>query len=422
MKNYKILLIAAFFISISIPISTWAADPVSVSCSPNISAIQSGDSVTWSAEVSGGDESYTYDWSDEDGNSGSDETFDATYSTASDNITISKIAELTVTDGLGESATAECEVTIIGELTFSSCSANEVSGETGVPIDWSANVVGGLEPYTFAWTGSDGLSGDSDLVSKNYTSPGTKTASITAISSDDGQTIVGPFDCGSVEIYSTPTVLTATCSAASSKVKQNALATWDATISGGSAPYSITWTGSDGLSGESETITKTYTTVGIKTATIFVSSNDGQMVTGVSCDLEVEKRSGGGGSNDNDDDNDTSTSTTTDNTASTTDELVDEDVTPNPNPIFVINNTNNNGLVLGTTTEAIATTTGTSTPEIDESNDSGLEDDNTSDRFQAAAFMAFVGDNSIWFGTGALIFLILILIGIYLKRKNNQNQ
>ncbi len=441
-KYAVILLITIFAMGILISSPARAEAALDVSCSPDISAIYDGESVSWSADVSGGDGNYTYEWSDDQGNSSSDENFDQSYNAGSGNETISVIAEVTVTDGLGDTGSSQCEVIVIGELTFNGCEANEVSGETGVPIKWTADVVGGLTPYTLSWSGDDDLSGDSTRISKNYSTPGTKSAFVDAVSSDDGQIVVGPFDCGSVEIYPTPGEFIVSCRAEPDNPKQFASVTWVADVSGGLEPYTFSWDGDNNLSGDGETVVTSYTEVGVKNATLNVISSDGQMATGVSCSLEVEERTGGGGHSGNDDDggDSSSTSTTTDSTSTTTD------------------STSTSTEPTSTTTESTSTTTSeepgeegsgggeiilsfatpgteassnlTATGTQDGTDSQGTTTDATSTAttspeqlasgLTAAAFAAFVGDNLLWFGFPILLLIILaiIFIAIVLKRRS----
>lgn len=435
MKNYKILLFALFFVAInivSLPLTVNAA--LDVSCSPNSSEISSGGSVTWSANVSGGDGNYTYDWNDEDGNMSSDPDFSQSYVTASDNVTISKWAEITVTDGLGDTGYTYCDVTIIGELTFRGCEANEVRGETGVPIRWTTEVVGGIKPYNIGWTGDEELSGDSDSILKSYVSGGIKSALINTITSADGQIISGPFACGSVEIFATPEILSATCSANSSSVRRNATVNWTAEISGGTEPYSITWSGDDDLSGDSETVSKSYSTTGDKEAFINVSSSDGQMVVGISCVVGVKAGSGGGGVVIQNDDNDETTDDGSEPMVlGAATEATHDDIDDTSNPET---NEHQNPTIVTTTSFPIYNDSYLIEPDsetdedaADNENNKGVsetendseqidESKNTANSMPAAAAMAFVGDNVIWFGLGALMFIALILFGLFLKAKN----
>ena len=46
-------------------------------------------------------------------------------------------------------------------------------------VTWSALVSGGEPPYTYAWSGTDGLSGTSATAGKTYATVGTKTGTVT---------------------------------------------------------------------------------------------------------------------------------------------------------------------------------------------------------------------------------------------------
>ncbi len=58
------------------------------------------------------------------------------------------------------------------------CSVSSAAAPTGSTLTWSASVPES-GTYTYNWTGTDGLSGFSSLVQKQYTTRGTKTATVT---------------------------------------------------------------------------------------------------------------------------------------------------------------------------------------------------------------------------------------------------
>jgi hypothetical protein len=64
------------------------------------------------------------------------------------------------------------------------CYADPSSAERNQPVTWTAEVTGGAAPYTYSWTGSDGLSGTGASVIKYYPTSGTKTAIVTVTSAD----------------------------------------------------------------------------------------------------------------------------------------------------------------------------------------------------------------------------------------------
>ena len=292
MKSQKFIIGALFIISFLIPVSTKAATALSISCSPGSSEINSGDSVTWTGLASGGDDSYTYAWSDDDGNTGAGSTFTQSYSTEADNETTYKTAEVLVTDGLGATATASCDVTVIGQLTFNNCDPNEISGQIGTPIKWESDISGGIGPYTYSWSGDESLSGSDEDVYKTYSEGGTKAAALESISSSDGQTITGPFACSNtVEIFEEPEPLTfSSCSPNEASGLIDVPIKWNVSVSGGLGPYSYSWSGDDGLSGSEDEIIKSYDTAGTKTGAVdLIVSGDGQMLIGpFACSNTVE--------------------------------------------------------------------------------------------------------------------------------------
>lgn len=104
-----------------------------------------------------------------------------------------------------------------------SCSALPPSGTTGQNITWTASASGGTGNYLYTWTGSAPLSGTGNPKSVTYTTPGTKTASVTVTS---GAQTTGPVSCtsggggnpaggGTVTITNAAPVATLTCSPAS---------------------------------------------------------------------------------------------------------------------------------------------------------------------------------------------------------------
>ncbi len=66
----------------------------------------------------------------------------------------------------------------------------------------------------------------------------------------------------------------------------NTPVTWSATASGGSGSFSYSWTGSDNLYGNGQSITGMYATAGYKTATVTITSTDGQSISR-SCNTNV---------------------------------------------------------------------------------------------------------------------------------------
>lgn len=183
--------------------------PLSVSCSANTTSVYANYSVTWTASVSGGNGQYSYYWSGTDGLSGYGQSIAFTYSYVG-----TKTATITVTSN-GQSVTQACSNSVyVNNQSYSyvyptyvnntynrtyptytvasnnldiGCYADPSSSRPNQPVTWSAEVTGGAAPYTYSWTGSDGLSGNQSSVTKYYDQSGSKSA-VVSVTSADGKT------------------------------------------------------------------------------------------------------------------------------------------------------------------------------------------------------------------------------------------
>jgi hypothetical protein len=66
----------------------------------------------------------------------------------------------------------------------------------GEPMTWRANVSGGSGSFTFSWTGTDGLAGSSEVVTKIYDTAGFRLARVTVNDTTNGDLMTSP-DCHS---------------------------------------------------------------------------------------------------------------------------------------------------------------------------------------------------------------------------------
>ena len=162
-----------------------------------------------------------------------------------------------------------------------SCHPNTYSAQTNTAVGWSASGVGGNGVYTYSWSGTDGISGNSNSILHTYTTEGTKYASIT-VTSGDGQTVTA--NCGSVFVYplssniqNYPT-LGGSCNSNVSSAYIGDNINWSAYAYGGNGVYTYSWSDSEGYNSFGQYFSRYYTTGGIKYMNLTITSG-GQSIT-----------------------------------------------------------------------------------------------------------------------------------------------
>ena len=170
-----------------------------------------------------------------------------------------------------------------------SCTTNKQNAQIGESVTWSAYVpdINGSVKYT--WYGDEDLSGRSSSVTKTYTTNGAKTASV-IVETTGTNPQTAQIDCvpgitiGNIKTNSSaPTI---SCAVSPNSARIGTPVTWQAVVTGGSAPFIYSWEGSNGLSATGQSVIKSYSSTGLKTATVYVTGADGstysnQCATGV---------------------------------------------------------------------------------------------------------------------------------------------
>lgn len=160
------------------------------------------------------------------------------------------------------------------------CTANVQSTKIGSPVTWSAYIPEINGAVTYSWSGDENLIGSSSAVTTTYTTNGTKNASVT-ITTTGATPQTTTIDCdpgitvgnASVSGSGTPTI---SCAASLSNTTINTPVTWQAVVIGGVSPFTYAWQGTDMTGSDlGQRAVKSYSTPGIKTATVYVTSADG---------------------------------------------------------------------------------------------------------------------------------------------------
>ncbi len=157
-----------------------------------------------------------------------------------------------------------------------SCAINPSIAYVNQDVSFSATASGGNGGYTYSWTGDNGLNSSSQSFTGRFSFPGVKTATVT-IRSSDGQTITR--SC-TVNVQDSYVGNGAYCVANPTVAGVNQNVTWTVyppnNVFGN--VYSYNWFGTDGLTGFGQTIARSYSTPGQKTATVTITGN-GQSYT-----------------------------------------------------------------------------------------------------------------------------------------------
>ncbi|MEI7513137.1 MAG: PKD domain-containing protein [bacterium] len=168
---------------------------LSGSCSVDDSNINVDESVRWRADASGGNGSYSYEWSGSSplsGRTGRD--VNVYYSSVG-----TKYGNVTIHSG-NQSITRSCGTVYVNDdynppynydLNVS-CNVNNANLSIGQNAIWNAYASGGNGNYYYSWTGTDGLYGNGSSISKVFNMIGTKYATVTVTSNGRTKSLTCP--------------------------------------------------------------------------------------------------------------------------------------------------------------------------------------------------------------------------------------
>jgi len=325
------------------PVFCLAATPPSVTCSidyPNYLA-HTG-TINLGATLSNGtsSDSYTFTWSDgatiasdsattdsETGYAHVSQTISNNYSAGTKTVTITATGTIDPTPVTGACSfnvyNDEDAPAITGSCSPSPRGSGAVTAGSGQPVIWTPSINGPFGPYvvTFEGTGTD--HGFSSTGTGSYNIAGDQTAKMIAVLSRYGAatsindaTFSSTTDCtGFVGVLSAKQgaipaldlTVSGSCSASSPSVHIGESVTWNSNliISGGTAPYKINWTDSEGSIGTSSStnpsISKIYSTsIGTKAAYLVVRDNASVQSRRIACgsiSIIATSTDNGGGNN-----------------------------------------------------------------------------------------------------------------------------
>src|SRR3989454_1162654 len=217
-----------------------------------------GTVLTFSASPSGGDGSFSYDWTFGDGSSGSGAPATHAYDQAGP-----YQATVTATDGNGGTASSSAWVTI-SEIGVTA-DVSPTSGDATTIFTFTASASGGSgAPYSFSWTFGDGMTGTGSPVTHSYSGGGSYSPTVTASDSLGG---AKDAPTQTVSVSAPPAPLGATVNAPRRAADVDQSVSFTCSATGGTAPYSYAWTFGDGNTGSGPAVSHVYQSAGAMTVT-----------------------------------------------------------------------------------------------------------------------------------------------------------
>jgi PKD repeat protein len=230
-----------------------------------------GQAVTFAATGTGGTTPYSFSWNLGDGSSASGSTVTRTYSSAG-----SFTVTLTAKDSSSpqQSAISQRTVTVSNPSPppfLASFTFNPSSPQVGQQVTFTASASGGTSPYAFSWSFGDGSSSLGSTAFHAYASNGTFSVLLTAKDSGSPQQTASSQQ--TITVASAPSALAASFAYSPSSPVVGQTVTFAASASGGTSPYTFTWSFGDGSIGTGSTTTHTYSTTGTFSVTLTVKDS-----------------------------------------------------------------------------------------------------------------------------------------------------
>ena len=239
--------------------------PILASFTPSPSNPQTGQTVSFSASASGGSSPYMYSWDFGDGTSGSGQTASHVY-------TVQGVYSvfLAVADSANNRGTDARSLTVTGSLS-SSFNYNPSSPLTGESVAFTASVSGGTTPYSYQWNFGDAATATGASSTHKYSMAGTFTVSLAVTDNSSPQQAASAQQ--TVVVSNPSTALSARFTFTPSAPQTNQTITYTGNATGGTGPYTFSWSFGDGSSAAlGIVITHTYRTAG--TFTILLNVTD----------------------------------------------------------------------------------------------------------------------------------------------------
>jgi hypothetical protein len=249
---------------------TWSfTNPLSLSLLPSsLQTAEVGQSDTLALEISGGEAPFNVTWSGLPGEC-AQVVGNTAYCQMSAPTTVAVVA--VASDARGYDAVLEFSLEVLPALEVNASSSTNAT-DVLAAVDFQANATAGLPPYSYVWAFSDGPADTGASVSHSFGSTGPTFATVTVTDALD----VTSSATVPVEVAPIPT-LTITTNASPSVI--DGPITLNASVSGGTGPFNVTWSLGDGETEQGLSVTHDYAAAGRFIVTANVTDGVGSHAT-----------------------------------------------------------------------------------------------------------------------------------------------
>lgn len=224
--------------------------------------------VNFASTVTGGTPSYAYAWNYGDGSALGTTSNPSHVYTVAGNYTVN----LTVTDTASHVAYANIPVTVAAPppplVITGSFTPTPSVGTLPFKISYTGSASGGKAPYNYTWYFGDGSDSYSQSGTHTYSTAGNFTAYFLVFDTT-GATKDLEFNVTVNPAVTAKILPSVSAGGAPLDV------TFSSSASGGTAPYSVSWTFGDGQVGSGATASHTYSTKGNYNATVWINDSSG---------------------------------------------------------------------------------------------------------------------------------------------------
>src|SRR5207249_3844614 len=251
----------------SVAISNPAPSALTSSFTYSPSSPNAGQTVSFSASVSGGTQPYSYSWSFGDGSIGTGSTVADAYSSVG---TFTVILTVTDSGSPQQASTSQQSLTVVNPrppLT-ASFRYSPSSPQTGQTITFTASASGGTPAYVFNWSFGDGSVATGNPSLHTYTSSGSYNVTVTVTDANGSVS----YSSQAIRVAALPTV---SFTYGPMSPETSSPVTFNARTTGGVGPFTFSWSFGDGNLSVINPASHTYSTPGSFTVTLTATDSDG---------------------------------------------------------------------------------------------------------------------------------------------------